>query len=199
MKINSEDYWSERYRNGSTGWDMGGPAPALTAYADQLTDKSIRILLPGAGRAYEAEYLFRAGFTALTVIDIAAEPLADLKARVPEFPESQLIPADFFEFQGGPFDLILEHTFFCALPPALRSEYVRKMAALLAPDGKLAGLFFSFPLTEQGPPFGGSAAEYRALFSPYFEIKTLEQATNSIPPRMGNELFFIFELPEQQL
>lgn len=196
MKINTEDYWSERYRSGSTGWDMGGPAPALTAYADQLTDKSIRILLPGAGRAYEAEYLFRAGFTGLTVIDIAAEPLADLKERVPEFPESQLIQSDFFQFQGGPFDLILEHTFFCALPPALRPEYVRKMATLLAPGGKLAGLFFSFPLTEQGPPFGGSAAEYRELFSPFFKIRTLELATNSIPPRAGNELFFIFESQE---
>ena len=193
MKINTEDYWSERYKQGSTGWDMGGPAPALTAYTDQLTDKSSRILLPGAGRAYEAEYLFRAGFKNLTVIDIAPEPLADLKGRVPEFPEDQLIQTDFFEFEGGPFDLILEHTFFCALPPALRLEYVRKMKSLLAPKGKLAGLLFSFPLTAQGPPFGGSLVEYQELFSPHFRIKTLERATNSIPPRAGNELFFIFE------
>lgn len=193
MKINTEDYWSERYKQGSTGWDMGGPAPALTAYADQLTDNSTRILLPGAGRAYEAEYLFRAGFKNLTVIDIASEPLSDLKARVPEFPEDQLIQTDFFKFEGGPFDLILEHTFFCALPPALRPEYVRKMKSLLSPKGKLAGLLFSFPLTEQGPPFGGSLVEYQELFSPDFRIKTLERATNSIPPRAGNELFFIFE------
>jgi len=66
------------------------------------------------------------------------------------------------------------------------------MQALLSPKGKLVGLLFQFPLTESGPPFGGSKEEYLNLFSPYFEIKTLDVAYNSIKPRQGNELFFIF-------
>ena len=66
------------------------------------------------------------------------------------------------------------------------------MLSLLLPKGKLIGLFFQFLLTEVGPPFGGSKDEYLKLFSAYFDIKTLETAYNSIKPREGNELFFIF-------
>ena len=91
------------------------------------------------------------------------------------------------------FDLVIEQTFFCALNPELRSNYVSKMETLLNPNGKIAGLLFDFPLTEAGPPFGGSENEYLKLFSEKFNIKTLEKAYNSIKPRKDTELFFIFE------
>jgi hypothetical protein len=67
------------------------------------------------------------------------------------------------------------------------------MHEILNPGGKIAGLLFDFPLTEAGPPFGGSETEYRKLFSDTFTIKTLERAHNSIKPRQDRELFFIFE------
>ena len=91
------------------------------------------------------------------------------------------------------FDLILEQTFFCALRPELRENYARKMQSLLKDGGILAGLLFDFPLEDGGPPYGGNIEEYRAFFSPYFEIRKLQRAYNSIPPRRGSELFFIFE------
>jgi hypothetical protein len=47
------------------------------------------------------------------------------------------------------------------------------MASLLNPKGKLVGLLFDFPLTTEGPPFGGSTSEYLNLFSDKFNIKTL--------------------------
>jgi len=94
----------------------------------------------------------------------------------------------FFEHEGN-YDLILEQTFFCALDPELREKYVEKVTALLNPRAKIAGVLFQFPLTEVGPPFGGSKEEYRTLFQNQFEIKTLETANNSIKPRLGNELF----------
>lgn len=193
MNLNKE-YWQQRYVNRQTGWDLGGVSPPIAAYADQLEDKDQKILLPGAGRGYEAEYLYRNGFEQLTVVDIAPYPLENLRERLPEaFPESRLVESDFFEFNEGPFDLVLEHTFFCALPPDLRPRYAEKMASLLKDEGKLAGLLFDFPLTEEGPPFGGSREEYLRLFEPFFEIHILEEARNSIPPRAGRELFFIFE------
>lgn len=68
------------------------------------------------------------------------------------------------------------------------------MASLLNPKGKLAGLLFDFPLTNEGPPFGGSKTEYINLFSNSFYLKTLEIAHNSIKPRENKELFFIFEV-----
>ena len=99
---------------------------------------------------------------------------------------------DFFELSDT-FDLIIEQTFFCALNPELREKYVQKMHALLKDNGKIIGLLFQFPLTEQGPPFGGSKSEYENLFKDHFTIKKLETAYNSIKPRENNELFFIFE------
>ena len=68
-----------------------------------------------------------------------------------------------------------------------------KMNELLKPGGKLVGLFFDFPLTEAGPPFGGSYQKYVDTFEKWFEIRVLERCYNSIQPRSGKELFLIFE------
>lgn len=193
MKLNKQ-YWQERYEAQRTGWDMGGVSPPIGTYIDQLANKDLRILLPGAGMGYEAAHMVASGFRNLTILDIAPYPLEHLQKRLPDsFPPENLIEMDFFKYQGKPFDLILEHTFFCALPPELRPEYVLKMSQLLKPGGKLAGLFFDFPLTDKGPPFGGSKEEYEALFAPHFHLRVLERAINSIKPRAGSELFFIFE------
>jgi hypothetical protein len=192
MNLN-KSFWENRYSSGATGWDIGHAAPALTTYAKQLKSKNIAILVPGAGRGHEVAYLWNNGFKNITVVDIASQPLSAIQEQLPDFPKENLIQTDFFEWMGGPFDLIFEHTFFCALLPELRSAYVKKMSELLTLNGKLVGLLFDFPLTDFGPPFGGCTVEYLSLFSDKFSVRTLEQATNSIAPRAGRELFFIFE------
>ena len=192
MTLN-KDYWEERYRHQSWGWDIGDVSPPLKAYIDQLSDKEQRILIPGAGHGYEAIYLFNKGFKNTYVLDIARQPLEDIRKRCPEFPEEHLIEQDFFTADLHEFDLIIEQTFFCALETGLRPSYAQRMHRILKQGGKLAGLFFDFTLTENGPPFGGSKNEYEALFEPLFRIKKLERAYNSLAPRQGNELFFIFE------
>jgi len=185
-------YWESKYSTEATGWDIGYAAPPLKDYFNQLTNKELKILIPGGGNCYEAEYLFEQGFENIFVIDIAKQPLKNLKARFPNFPDNHLIHDDFFNHKGK-YDLIVEQTFFCALDPVLRKKYVEKMAELLNEHGKLAGLLFDFELTDDGPPFGGSSAEYLQLFSEKFTIKKLERCYNSIQPRAGRELFFIFE------
>jgi thiopurine S-methyltransferase len=194
MKKNSLDktYWENRYDNTQTGWNIGYPSTPLKTYIDQLTDKTLKILIPGAGNSYEAEYLLNNGFKNVYVLDFVKQPLDNFKNRITNFPENQLLHFNFFELNDT-FDLILEQTFFCALNPRLRTAYAVKMNQLLKPNGKLAGLFFDFELTASGPPFGGSIEEYQTLFNSYFKIKTLEPAINSIKERQGKELFFIFE------
>ncbi|MEM6719524.1 MAG: methyltransferase [Bacteroidota bacterium] len=196
--MNSEEtknYWSQRYQEGRTGWDLGSPSTPLKTYIDQLTDKNLKILIPGAGNAYEAAYLWEEGFTNVYVLDISENPLQEFQQRHPDFPAEQLLCEDFFEHQGS-YDLILEQTFFCSFPPfpETRQQYAKQMADLLKPNGKLAGLWFDFPLTDDvtNPPFGGSKEEYVPYFEPYFTVKTLEKAYNSIAPRAGRELFGIF-------
>ena len=181
-------YWQERYLSNQTGWDTNGITTPLKDYFDQLKDKDLRILIPGCGNAYEAEYLFHKGFPNVFVADVAPAPLENFARRVQDFPKDQLLPQNFFDLQG-PYDRIVEQTFFCALNPDLRVAYARKCAELLVPGGRLVGLLFDTTFEHDGPPFGGSSEEYRQYFEPYFRFVHFERAYNSIAPRQGRELF----------
>lgn len=188
-----ENFWNNRYLKNEIGWDIGEAAPALTDYFKQLKNKNISILIPGCGNAYEAFFLIENGFTNITLLDIASELVNNLKekfkAHIP-YP-LKIINQDFFLHEEK-YDLIIEQTFFCALPPALRRKYVHKMYDLLHPGGKLAGLLFN-RFFQGGPPFGGNEKEYRELLLEKFTIKLMATANNSIEPRKETELFFIAE------
>ena len=196
MKTMNKTFWESRYSENRTGWDIGYISTPIKTYIDQLTNKDLKILIPGAGNSYEAEYLWKKGFKNVFIVDIARQPLNNFKKRLPEFQEEQLINKDFFELNDS-FDLIIEQTFFCAIQPNLREDYSIKINELLKKNGKIVGLLFNFDLTNEGPPFGGNKTEYINLFSSVFNIKTLEKSYNSIKPREDKELFFIFEKNNQ--
>ena len=185
----NEDYWSKRYQNNDAAWDMGKVSPPLKEYFDQLTDKSISIIIPGCGNAYEAEYLLQKGFKNITLIDISPLPVDKLKKQFSAFlnKEINIICGDFFT-SNQTFDLIVEQTFFCAIDPSLRTDYANKMNELLNVNGKLVGVLFNRTF-DAGPPFSGSKAEYDMLFQNKFIIKIMEECYNSITPRQGSELF----------
>ncbi|MFP5436592.1 MAG: methyltransferase [Bacteroidia bacterium] len=185
-------YWESRYSNDNAPWDAAVITTPIKGFIDSLADKNQKILVPGAGNGHEFEYLVNSGFTNAYMLDIAEQPLKNAARRMPHVPADRFILADFFKHKAQ-YDLIIEQTFFCALHPELRDAYVTQMHYLLAPGGILAGLMFNFPLTETGPPFGGSPEEYTARFIPYFGIRKMEPAYNSIKPRHGRELFVIFE------
>ncbi len=185
-------YWQNRYELGQTGWDAGVVTPPLKAYFDQMPNHHQRILIPGCGNAYEAEYLHLLGFKNVYVADVAEAPLDNFSSRVPDFPKDHLLLQDFFELEG-PFDLMVEQTFFCALDPDLRPKYAEYCAKLLAPKGKLVGLLFDTVFEQPGPPFGGSREEYRKYFEPYFDFIHFDTAYNSLAPRQGKELFILLQ------
>lgn len=184
-------YWEERYQQNQDSWDIGYISTPLKAYIDQLTDKNVRILLPGCGKAYEAQYLCEQGFSNVFVIDLAKKALDSLLNRMPGFPTQQLILGDFFTHDGQ-YDLILEQTFFSSIEPELREAYAKKVHELLTPHGKLSGVLFEFEL-DSGPPFGGDKSEYELLFKDLFNIRILEPCRNSIESRQEIELFMILE------
>jgi methyl halide transferase len=186
----SQEYWNNRYLQHQTGCDIGTVSTPLKEYIDQLSDKHISILIPGGGNSYEALYLLEQGFTDVTVIDLAPAVTEKLKSETKSYqPHIKILTGDFFELNGQ-YDLILEQTFFCAIDPALRGHYVTKMSELLKPQGKLVGVLFNRSF-EGGPPFGGSEAEYRTLFSSTFQQIHMEPCYNSINPRSGSELFVV--------
>ena len=190
-KLLDQEYWDKQYTSEATGWDLGKVSPPIKEYIDTLKDKHISILIPGCGNTYEAEYLLEKGFTNVTVIDIAPTLVKRLQQKFKSNSNIKIVLGDFFEHQGQ-YDLIIEQTFFCALPPAMRVNYVSKMHQLLSDNGKLAGLLFNKTF-ESGPPFGGSKKEYEQLFIDYFDFKIMEICHNSIGQRDNNQLFIEFK------
>jgi len=187
----SANYWDERYRKQQTGWDIGHVSTPLKNYFDQLTDKNIRVLIPGGGNSYEAQYLYGKGFHNITIIDISKVVTEKIRNKftAADFPGITILAGDFFELTGE-YDLIVEQTFFCALDPSLREQYADHVKNLLSDNGKLVGLLFNREF-ETNPPFGGNIDEYRQLFSKGLRIGLLEICYNSIPERQGSELFLI--------
>ena len=183
-----ETFWNNQYEANTTGWDLGEVSPPLKAYIDQLTNKNLRILIPGCGNTYEAQYLLQQGFTNVTVIDIAPALVEQLQQKFATNTNIKIILGDFFEHQGE-YDLILEQTFFCAINPPLRTNYVAKMHELLAPNGKLVGVLFDREFEQQGPPFGGCKCQYESMFEKNFTFKTFEPCNNSFVKRFDTELF----------
>lgn len=190
-KVLDQHYWEAQYKTNATGWDLGKVSPPIKEYIDTLDDKNIRILIPGCGNTYEAEYLLQRGFTNITVIDIAPTLVEKLREKFKNNPNVKIVLGDFFAHQGN-YDLIIEQTFFCALPPEMRQEYVLKMHQLLSEKGKLVGLLFNKTF-EGGPPFGGNHCEYVQLFDQHFEFLQMDLCQNSIKPRANSELFIEFQ------
>ncbi|WP_299012640.1 methyltransferase domain-containing protein [uncultured Polaribacter sp.] len=188
MLILNKDFWEKKYQTNKIGWDLGMVSPPLKAYFDQLENKDLKILIPGGGNSYEAEYLFNKGFKNVYVVDLAKSALKNIKNRVANFPKSQLLLGDFFELEQK-FDLVIEQTFFCAIQPNLRQKYAEKMHSILNDDGKLVGLLFNAKLNEDHPPFGGSKEEYITYFEKQFITEKMELAYNSYENRKGMELF----------
>jgi len=184
----NEHYWDNRYQKNDDRWDLGAISTPIKTYIDQLSNKALKILIPGGGNSYEAEYAFKQGFKNTYVVDLSQTALSNFKKRVPNFPESQLLHQNFFDINGT-FDLILEQTFFCAINPKFRADYAKQAANLLAKNGKIAGLLFNAPLNEDKPPFGGNSKEYKAYFAPFFNIEIMDPCYNSVESRKSRELF----------
>ena len=183
-----ENFWNSRYETGQTGWDIGEVSVPVREYADQLKDKTARILIPGCGNAYEAAYLSSKGFSSITLLDISGVLINKLEKIFKSDGNISLVNQDFFEHEGS-YDIIIEQTFFCALDPVMREAYAEKARSLLSENGRLAGVLFDKEFEKQGPPFGGSEEEYRILFSKHFHINILEKCRNSITQRSGSEVF----------
>ncbi|MHC5202911.1 class I SAM-dependent methyltransferase [Myroides sp. LJL119] len=186
------NYWEARYLDKTAFWDAKAITTPLKQYIDQLTDKTIRILIPGLGHGYELLYLYSQGFTNVTGLDLTNQGVLQTSELYEDFPLEKVEIGDFFAHVGE-YDLILEQTFFCSLPVCKREAYVCKINDLLSDKGKLVGVLFDCEFNNEQPPFGGNKELYKSLFYPTLHIKTMQRAYNSIKPRADRELFIIIE------
>jgi SAM-dependent methyltransferase len=178
------EFWEKRFREGFTPWDAGRVPAALRAFL-KAEPRGQRVLIPGCGSGYEVRAFAEAGFEVLA-IDFA--PAAVERAREVLGPLASLVrSADFFDFEpGGPFDLVYERAFLCALPRRAWPGYAPRVAELLHPGGRLAGFFF-FDDNERGPPFGLRDGELDTLLRGNFELAADAAVEDSIPVFAGKE------------
>ncbi len=182
------EFWEVLYRADTTGWELGRASPPLADYFASTSPAGLRVLVVGCGRGHEARMLANLG-AKVTAIDIAPSAIAQAQA-IPNQQPVDFRLADVFDLRGQEpaFDLIIEHTCFCAIDPARRDEYVTAVADALVPGGTLIGIFFAHG-REGGPPFTTSAKEIRERFGQRFIIDTLATAEGSVITRRGDELF----------
>lgn len=191
----SKKYWEDRWHNEDTPWDAGKSNPLIIDWFSKNIKKDAFILIPGAGSGHEFESLYRLGFENLYAIDIASKSVNLLREKCPNVSPDRFICADFFDWKCTlRFDCVLEQTFFCAIQPTRRKEYVKKMKEVIKPGGRLVGVLFNkcFP---QGPPFGGTKSEYISLFSNDLKIKEMKKANDGFSGRFENELFVEMVVP----
>ena len=188
----THDYWERQHKENRTGWDVGSISLPLKEYFDQIKNKDQKILIPGAGSGWEAEYLFNNGFKDVFILDISRYAIEKFKKRVPGFPKNQILNQDFFQHYGQ-YDLIIEQTFFSAITINKRQLFTEQILNILKPGGKWVGLLFNHEFIENEPPFGATYQEYKNLFFDKFIVKTFSIADNSIKPRKGREFFFILQ------
>mmetsp|Transcript_17613 Transcript_17613/g.53704 ORF Transcript_17613/g.53704 Transcript_17613/m.53704 type:complete len:206 (-) Transcript_17613:289-906(-) len=150
-------YWEERWAGGlepGTAWDVAAPSPCLRAVLARLPVGET--LVPGAGRAYDAVLLAKE--RPVTAVDISETACAEAQKYVDALedkPETlRILHDDFFTFRGGPYALVWDCTFLCALPPAKRDAWARRTSDLVADDGVICTLIFPIGKDDdQGPPW----------------------------------------------
>src|SRR5437867_11800932 len=70
--VNSPAKWEKDYREGTFGWDLGGPTPVFQTLLAQKRIKPGRMIVLGAGRGHDAREFARHGFQ-VTAVDFASE------------------------------------------------------------------------------------------------------------------------------
>lgn len=187
-------FWEARYREGRTGWDLGEAAPAWEALLAREPIATGRALVLGAGRGHDALWFASRGFDVVAV-DFAPSAVEATRAAAGAAGlPLEAREADLFTLRPeevGTFDLVVEHTCFCAIDPARRAAYAEVVARLVRPGGHFVGVFF-WRLPPGGPPFVTDAPELERLFASDFDVLRLEPNPVSVPGRAGDEGWGVF-------
>ena len=189
MQINKDRDWEALYQANNTFWDHGVASPGLIDYlASNPALKPGEALVPGCGRGHDARALAKASWS-VTGLDLApssvpmAERLADEEGLTINYRIGNFLSDE----PPQPFDLVFEHTLFCAIPPTRRSEYVQALLHWLKPGGIYLAVNYMITDDKDEPPFSTTTAELDAHFGEQFEL--LRRWTpRSYESREGKEL-----------
>ena len=189
MQINKDRAWEALYLANDTFWDHGEASPGLVDYLRASPRLSPgQALVPGCGRGHDARASAKAGWS-VTGLDIAPSsvPLAKRLAEEGGLPVDYRV-GDFLSNEAyQPFDLVFEHTLFCAIPPARRDDYAQALRHWLKPGGLYLAVNYMITEDNGEPPFSTTTTELDERFGETFEL--LRRWTpRSYESREGKEL-----------
>ena len=190
VPVGQEKFWTDIYQNEKPGWELEKPSPILVEMLPKLKLAKSRILVLGSGSGNDAAHFAEYGHV-VTAVDFSDEAIARAKQKYSQLKNINWVQADVFKLNhdwDAQFDVIFEHTLYCAIDPEKRNELTKVWRRLLIPSGFLMAIFFV--MEKKGkPPFGGTEWEIRERLKKSFQFLYWTRARNSIERRLGRELF----------
>lgn len=191
--IENPKFWSDIYQaEANPGWNLNDAAEAFKDMLPRLKLPKSRILVLGCGEGHDAALFARAGHV-VTAVDFSKAALERARAKYGDMENITFYESDIFLLPNEwnhSFDVVVEHTCYCAIPPEQRNELVRLYRRMLHEEGQLMGVFFTME-KRSGPPFGATEWEIRKRTSEHFQYLFWGRLHNSLPSRMGLELFVL--------
>lgn len=193
MDEESKDYkqedWQRHYEEDDLGWDLGQVAPPFVKLWEEEKLPLGKVLIPGCGRGHEVVFLAENGFE-VTAIDFSDGAVTYLRKVLSDRSlAGEVLHQDFFsldESHHSLYDLMIEQTFFCAISPWQRADYVKNVARVLKPGGLLVGLFYHTD-KQGGPPYNTTREDIESHFSDDFEVLELDKTHLSAEQRTDKE------------
>ena len=199
--MNAAETWQARYEAEDTPWEKGRAHPALPWLVQTYRNifrSGQRVLVPGCGTGHDAAVITEAtGPETVVGLDLAESALTGARAAYPTAP-ILWEKGDFFQLaeeRAGEFDLLWEHTCFCAIDPSMREDYAKAAASAVRRSGYFLAVFFLNPdmPAGEGPPFGVERTEIHRLFGDNFDLCwDLPPIDTYHPERTGRETVMLW-------
>jgi len=171
----NESFWTHIYNTEDPGWDLKVPHPALESTMNQIKLSKCRHIVTG--------------------VDFSPEAIKQANQKYSHVQNLNFVQKDIFDVTSeelGQFDLIYEHTLYCAISPDRRNQLLKKWTSMLSDTGQLLGIFFTMD-KRMGPPFGGSEWEIKQRLKKDFRFLYWTRSKKSPGRRLGKELIIFAE------
>ncbi|KYG66380.1 hypothetical protein AZI86_04810 [Bdellovibrio bacteriovorus] len=193
--IEKAAHWTRIYKEEENpGWNLGEPAEALKDMLPRLKPARSRVLVLGCGEGHDAAFFARSGHI-VTAVDFSPTAIERAKKLYGDLPGLTFVEADVFNLPKDydqSFDIVFEHTCYCAINPAKRKDLVKVWNRVLVKGGHLMGVFFAFE-RRQATPYGGTEWELRQRLKNSYQPIFWGRWQKSVPRRQGRE-FFVYSL-----
>ncbi|MEE9567322.1 MAG: class I SAM-dependent methyltransferase [Desulfobacteria bacterium] len=178
--MSDQERWEERYRTGSTPWDIGRPDFNLTEMVTEKPIRDCKALEIGCGTGSNAVWLAQQNFS-VTATDVSEIAIQKAKERASDAGvKCVFLVSDFLndKVPGAPFGFVFDRGCFHSFDSdEERKQLAENVAFHLEKEGLWLSLVGSTdgPPREVGPP-QRSARDIVIAVEPYFEILSLSSS-----------------------